>query len=136
MREYFILPPEIKPGSDRAFGLVFVAVFGIIGLWPLFYGGGVRAWAMGCAAGLLVLAFVAPGLLKPLNLAWTWLGYALHRVVTPLLMGILFFGLFMPMGLLLRLLGRRPLRLGFDRSAESYWIRREPPGPAPMDNQF
>lgn len=126
------------PGSERGFGLVFATVFAIIAAWPLMSGGGVRWWAAAVAGAFLVLALVVPQLLAPLNRLWFRFGLVLHRVVTPVIMGILFFLTVLPTGLMLRLFRKDPLSLRFDPAAKSYWIAREPPGPSPetMRNQF
>jgi hypothetical protein len=81
---------------------------------------------------------VRPGLLAGLNRQWTKLGVLLGKVVSPIALGLLFYCAIAPLGIVMRLAGKDPLRLKFDRAAESYWIRREPPGPAPdsMTNQF
>jgi hypothetical protein len=81
-----------------------------------------------------VVAFVAPDLFAPLNRAWFWVGQALHRVVNPVLMALIYFGSVVPTGLVLKLLGKDPLRLQRDRAAASYWVPRDPPGP--MTKQF
>jgi hypothetical protein len=129
---------EIKVGSDRSLGLVFAAVFVIVGLFPLWGGGAVRIWALGVAGVFAALALVAPRLLRPLNQAWFRFGQLLHKIVSPLIIGLLFFTTVTPTGLLMRLSGKDPLRLRFDPTAESYWIPREPPGPDPktMRQQF
>ena len=76
--------------------------------------------------------------LRPLNRLWFLLGMALHKVVNPLVMGFLFYLTVTPMALFMRLAGKDPLRLKFDRQAKSYWIKRQPAGPAPesMRRQF
>lgn len=129
---------DIKSSSDRAFGVVFAVVFGAIGLWPLAQGGALRLWAVGLAALFLVLALVWPTSLHPLNRLWTRLGLLLHAVVNPLVMGLLFFGTVLPIGLILRLRGKDLLNLRRDPKARSYWIERKPPGPQPetMIHQF
>ncbi|MCB2099762.1 MAG: hypothetical protein KDE22_02750 [Rhodobacterales bacterium] len=129
---------DVKVGSERAFGLVFAAVFTIIALVPLIKGADPRWWSLAVAAVFGVLAFVAPKVLRPLNLVWFKFGLLLHKIVSPLIMGLLFFVTVTPMALLLRLLGKDPLHRSFDPKADSYWIRRDPPGPAPetMKNQF
>jgi hypothetical protein len=73
-----------------------------------------------------------------LNAAWAKIGILMGRVVSPVVSGLLFFGVVTPTGLLLRLLGKDPLRLAPDRPASTYWIERRPPGPAPqtMSSQF
>ena len=125
-------------GSPRGFGIVFAAVFAVIGLWPLMDGEGVRVWALAAAAVFLVLALMRPSLLAPLNRIWLGLGAVLHRIVNPLVMGLMFFAVITPTALLLRLMGKDLLRLRFPPGAKSYWIPRQPPGPEPqsMRNQF
>ncbi|MBM3565043.1 MAG: hypothetical protein FJX42_02895 [Alphaproteobacteria bacterium] len=129
--EQFDRPDDVKAGSERAFGIVFAVVFALIGLWPLPATGGVRTWALIVAALFLAAAFLAPNVLKPLNRLWFLFGMLLHRIVSPLVMGLLFFLTVTPIALIMRLLGKDPLRLQFDRTAKSYWIKRTPPGPEP-----
>lgn len=131
---------DVKVGSDRTFGLVFAAFFTVVG--------GLKAWAghdliwigawLAGAAAVLGLALAVPGVLHPFNILWFRLGLLLHRVVSPIIMGLMFFVAITPTGLLMRLLGKRPLNLEFDPQAQSYWIARTPPGPPPasMKNQF
>jgi len=124
--------------SERSFGIVFTVVFTLIGLAPLLSDGGIRIWALAIAALFLILAFTAPKVLKPLNRAWMALGNLLHKVVSPLVLGLLFLVAVVPTGLFLRLARKDPLRLKFDRSAKTYWLDRAPPGPPPgsLKNQF
>ncbi len=128
----------LERGSERAFGVVFAAVFAAIGLWPLVAGDAMRAWALGAGVWFLVVALMRPALLRPLNRLWFRFGLLLNRIVNPLVMGLLFFLTMAPIGLVMRALGKDPLRLRFDRGARSYWIERRPPGPAPetMRQQF
>ncbi|MBC7952290.1 MAG: hypothetical protein H7Z12_10810 [Rhodospirillaceae bacterium] len=132
------LTGPVAMGSERSFGLVFAAVFAIIALWPLKAGGEMRLWALGAAAAFLLAALVVPRVLRPLNLVWFKFGLVLHCVVTPLVMGLLFFLTVTPVGMLMRATGKDPMRLKRDPAATSYWIMRTPPGPAPdsMKNQF
>lgn len=130
---------QVKMGSERGFGLVFAAVFAIVGLWPLFSGGPIRWWAMAVAAVFLVLAFVLPAILRPLNVVWFRFGMVLSRIMTPVVMGVLFVVTFVPMGVIMRTIGGKDLlRLKLEPDTRSYWIRRDPPGPEPqsMKNQF
>ena len=122
---------DVQGGSNRSFGLVFAVFFAIVGLVPLISGRGVRGWALGVAALFLALALIYPALLAPLARLWMKFGLLLHRIVSPIALGIMFFLVITPMGLLMRLFGKDPLRLRFDRSADSYWIPRDPPGPSP-----
>lgn len=129
---------EIQVGSERSFGIVFFVVFAVIGLWPLLGGNPVRLWSMAIAVGFLVAAFVFPRVLKPLNLLWFKFGILLHHVVTPLVMGLIFFVTVTPTGILMRLFGLDPMRMKRDPKRTSYWIVRDPPGPSPesLKNQF
>ncbi|MBI5164809.1 MAG: hypothetical protein HY985_13015 [Magnetospirillum sp.] len=129
---------DVQVGTDRSFGIVFAVVFAIIGLWPLVKGEPTRLWAVGAAVAFLLAALAVPRALRPLNLLWFKFGMLLHHVVTPLVMGLLFFATVTPTGILMRLSGKDPMRLKRDPAAASYWIVREPPGPAPesMKNQF
>lgn len=121
----------IEGSSDRSFGLVFTVFFLVVTSLPLFYGNGLRLWALGLAGAFLMLALTAPKLLSPFNRLWTRFGMLLHRVVSPLALGILFYGVVMPTGLLMRLFGKDLLRLRLDKSANSYWIQRRPSEPTP-----
>lgn len=128
----------VAPASDRSFGLVFAAVFAIIAAWPLLAGQAPRFWLLGLSSLFVLVAWLVPWLLKPLNIVWARLGELLHRVVTPVIMGIVFFLTVLPTGLIMRALGRDLLRLKRDKCAATYWINRQPPGPAPqsMTRQF
>ena len=129
---------EAKTSSDRSFGLTFAAVGAILGLWPLWHGQAPRWWLLGLVLALIVVSLAAPALLAPFNRVWQRIGLLLHRIVNPLVLGIVFYGVVTPLGLFLRARGKDPLRLSFDPSAASYWIERDPPGPAPksMNRQF
>lgn len=129
---------EVKGSSDRTFGLVFSTVFGIIALYPLLGSGMIRVWSLIVAGIFLLLALIVPSILAPANRLWMKFGELLHRMVSPLALGIVFYVAVLPTGLLLLLFGKDPLRLRLDPTAESYWIKREPPGPSPesLNNQF
>lgn len=129
---------EVKISSNRSFGLVFTVVFAIIGLLPLFSGHGLRTWALIVAAGIAAVTFLASDVLAPFNRLWAKFGLLLHRITSPLVLGIMFFGVITPMGWMMRALGKDLLRLKLDPAAPSYWIARTPPGPAPesLKDQF
>jgi hypothetical protein len=86
----------------------------------------------------MLLALIMPKVLAPLNRVWFRLGLLLHKIMTPLIMGVLFYLTITPIGLLMRILGKRPLDLDFDDRAASYWVHRSSPAPAPdsMKRQF
>jgi hypothetical protein len=97
-----------------------------------------RIWALAVAGAFLVVALARPALLGPMNRAWMAFANLLHKVITPVIMAILFYLTVTPTALLMRLFGKTPIPVQFDRHAKSYWIVRQPPGPAPesMKNQF
>jgi hypothetical protein len=138
MHEVFNRQEDIKPSSDRSFGLVVATFFLIVSLWPLIHGHSIRWWALGVSAVFLVLALLWTAALAPLNKLWTKLGVLLYGIVNPIVMALLFYGTVTPIAMLMRMLGKDPLRLCRDPDAASYWINRTPPGPAPesMKNQF
>lgn len=136
--ENFRRDEATRTGSNRTFGLLFFVVFLLIALWPLFKGRPVHGALLGVALAFLGTALVVPVWLAPLNRLWMKFGDLLHRIVSPVILGIMFFGVITPVGFLLRLAGKDLLRTRFDREAGSYWIRREPAGPEPssMKRQF
>lgn len=115
-------------GSDRTFGVVFAALFVVIAYWPLLKAGPVRLWALIVAAIFLGAALAMPRLLAPLNRLWTQFGLLLGRVVSPIVLFIVYCVAVVPTGLLMRLMGKDPLRRQFDATAKSYWIPRVPAG--------
>ncbi|MBL8341498.1 MAG: hypothetical protein JNL30_08520 [Rubrivivax sp.] len=129
---------HIEGSSDRSFGFVFAVVFVIIGLWPLLSSRGPRWWSLAIALGFAVVAVALPRLLAPLNRVWMKFGLLLAAVISPIALGILFYVVFTPIGLLMRLFGKDPLKLARDQDATSYWVPRAPPGPRPdsMKQQF
>jgi predicted membrane metal-binding protein len=129
---------EVKSGSDKSFGLVFGVVFAVIGLWPLLNVQPMRFWALVVSVLLVLLSYALPQILAPFNRLWFLFGRLLHKIVNPIIMGLIFYTTVTPTGLILRLLGKRPIPVKFDPDVESYWIKREPPGPTPesMSQQF
>ena len=83
---------DVKSGSDRSFGIVFAVVFAIIGLLPLWNGENIRVWALVIVSLFLGLAFIAPKVLSPLNRIWFLFGLLLHKIISPLVMGLIFLG--------------------------------------------
>ena len=127
-----------KGASDRSFGLVFAVVFATIGLWPLIGDGPVRIWACAVGTCFLAAAITRPRILAPLNRIWTRIGHFLHRIANFVILTLLFYLVITPTGLAVRLLGKDLLRLRFEPGVRSYWIERQPPGPAPetIKHQF
>jgi len=129
---------QAQASSDRVLGLVFATVFLAIALFPWLFGGGLRLWALVAGGAFATTALLLPSLLAPLNRVWTQFGMLLHKVMSPLVLGIMFFLVITPMGLVMRWLGKDPLRLHVDRELPSYWLDRSPRGPKPdtFSDQF
>lgn len=121
-------------GSPRGFGLTFAAVFALAGCWPLLSSAYPRLWALGVAAAFLLAALLVPGALQPLNRLWSRFGLLLGRIMTPVIMTLLFVVAVAPTAFVMRLLGHDPMRRR-RIDGPSYWIeRRQPPGS--MTDQF
>lgn len=138
LHEDFARQDEVVGSSDRAFGLTLAAACLLLGTIRLVLGHNYALWWLGAGLLLLGLALFWTAPLKPLNRLWLRLGLVLYRVVNPVVMLLLFVTTIIPIGALLRLAGKDPLRLRRDPATPSYWLPREPPGPDPksMINQF
>jgi hypothetical protein len=121
----------------RDFGLIVGGIFGGMGLWPLVWRGtSPRLWALALAVVLVVPALVAPRLLAPAHRVWMTLGWALGWVNTRILLGVVFYGVMTPMGVVMRLFGHDPMRRRLDPAAETYRVRCQPRPAAHMTRQF
>jgi hypothetical protein len=124
--------------SDRNFGLTTGTMLALIAVWKSYSG---SAWGLVCGGlgvTLIGCGLVRPKLLSPLNHIWLQFGLMLHRLTSPLVMAVLFYGTILPVGLLMRGFGKDPLRLRLNRAADSYWLPRtdvRPPSDA-MRQQF
>lgn len=129
---------DIEGSSDRAFGVVFAVFLLLVAAWPLLHAAAPRWWAGGLALLFGLAAALRPALLARLNRVWIRFGILLGRIIAPIALGLLFFGVLTPMSAIMRIAGKRPLRLAFESAEPTYWITRRPPGPAPesMTNQF
>lgn len=129
---------ESKPGSDRNFGLTMAAVAAILGSLPLLRGAAPHWILLIIAAAFAALSVAAPRLLFPLNYVWFRFGLLLHRIISPVVIGAVFFLCVTPIGVIMRWLGKDVLSLRRRPELPSYWIVRDPPGPEPgtMTNQF
>ena len=108
--------------SNRSFGLVFFIVFLIVALWPLKSGEDLRLWSLTLSIIFLILGIFNSKLLTPLNKLWMKFGMFLGLIVTPIVMGIVFFLVVTPMGLFMRIMGKDLLRLKSKKN--TYWIDR------------
>jgi hypothetical protein len=121
----------------RSFGLLVGGVFLFIGLWPLVWrGDAIRPWALTIAAILMPLGLLLPTFLAPLHKGWMAVGHVLGWVNTRIILGIVYYGLLVPMGLLMKMLGRDPMRRAFVPEMETYRVVRERRDPSHMKNMF
>jgi hypothetical protein len=139
--EDFRRSEPVEGASDRGFGLTVGGILLLIAavrVWLHGGGGALEAALAGIGAVLVLLGLVAPARLAGLNRAWTRLGLLLFKVVNPIALGLIYLTTIVPIGLIMRAAGHDPLRLKPEPQAASYWVRREPPGPAAstMTQQF
>ena len=125
---------EIKIGSNKSFGIVFFIVFLLIAIYPLINNGELRIWSLVVAIIFLILGLINSKVLTPLNKLWFKFGLLLGKVVSPLIMGIIFFLVVTPTGLIMRIIGKDLLNLKFNKK-KSYWIEKSGPK-SKMKNQF
>tara|TARA_B100000035_G_C20848921_1_gene486534 strand:- start:273 stop:659 length:387 start_codon:yes stop_codon:yes gene_type:complete len=121
--------------SNKSFGIVFFIVFLIIGLYPLINQDGIRIWAIIVSLIFLILGLINSNLLTPLNKLWIKFGILLGNIISPLVLGLIFFLVVLPTGLLMRILKKNFLGLKFDKNLKSYWINKEK-NLSSMKNQF
>jgi hypothetical protein len=130
---------ELKIGRKhlRSFGFIVAAGFTIIGLWPLvFRGDGVRTWALGIAIFMFTTGLIYPPVLKPLFRVWMAVGEVLGWVNTRIILALVYYGMIVPIGMLLRLMKNDPMQRSFDRSAASYRITRTKRPASHMQRQY
>ena len=125
---------EIKIGSNKSFGIVFFVVFLLIAIYPLINNGELRIWSSIIAIIFLILGLINSKVLTPLNKLWFKFGLLLGKIVSPLIMGIIFFLVVTPTGLIMRIIGKDLLNLKFNNK-KSYWIEKTGPK-SKMKNQF
>ena len=125
---------DVKISSNRSFGIVFFLVFLLIALYPLMFSGEIRSWSLIISFTFLVLGLLNSKILYPLNKLWFNFGIFLGKLISPLIMGLIFFLVVTPIGLIMRLLGKDVLNLKYNKN-RSYWIKKNGPK-SKMKNQF
>ena len=125
---------EIKIGSNKSFGIVFFTVFLLIAIYPLINNGELRIWSLVVAIIFFILGLVNSKVLTPLNKLWFKFGLLLGKVVSPLIMGIIFFFVVTPTAFIMRIIGKDLLNLKFN-DKKTYWIEKTDPK-SKMKNQF
>ena len=116
---------KIKISSNRNFGLVFFIIFLIVSLWPLTYEGPIRIWTVIISLVFLILGLMNSKLLTPLNKLWFKFGMILGAIVVPVVMGVVFFLVVTPIGLVMKIMGRDLLNKKYDKKKRTYWIKRD-----------
>lgn len=122
------MKPELP--SNRSFGWTFTGVFVLAGLYNAWHGGPWLGALLVLALATAAVTITRQGWLTPLNRAWMKLGELMGRVVSPVVLGVIFFAVFTPAGAIMRRCGRDSMSRRLDAAARSYWVKRDPPGPA------
>tara|TARA_Y100000591_G_scaffold310829_1_gene313540 strand:+ start:320 stop:703 length:384 start_codon:yes stop_codon:yes gene_type:complete len=125
---------NIKIGSNKSFGVVFSIVFLIVALYPVLNNNSIRTWSIILSLIFLILGLLNSPILSPLNKIWFYFGIFLGKIVSPLIMAIIFFIVVTPIGFIMRLLKKDILNLSFNNN-KTYWIKKDGPK-SKMKNQF
>ena len=125
---------DVKTSSNRSFGIVFFVVFLLIALYPITYSEEIRVWSLIISLIFLILGLLKSKILTPLNKFWFKFGIFLGKIISPVIMGIIFFLVVTPIGLIMRLLRKDVLKLKYNNN-KSYWIEKSGPK-SKMKNQF
>lgn len=118
---------KIKISTNRNFGLIFFIIFLIVSFWPLMHSEPIRIWAIFVSLFFLILGLTDSKILTPLNKLWFKFGIILGNVVSPIVMGLIFFLVVTPIGLFMKIIGKDFLNLKYDNKKKTYWIKRDKP---------
>ena len=116
---------KINISSNRSFGLVFFVIFLIVALWPLKYEEDIRLWSLVISIIFFILGVINSKLLTPLNKLWFKFGILLGSIVSPIVMGVVYFAVVTTIGVLMRLLGKDLLKTTKTKSISTYWMKRD-----------
>ena len=125
---------DVKIGSNRSFGIVFFIVFFLIAIYPLINQGEIRIWSLLISLLFLILGIINSKILLPLNKVWFKFGIFLGKIISPFIMGVIFFLVVTPIAFLMRMLKKDLLNLKYNKNS-SYWIEKTDPK-STMKNQF
>ena len=125
---------DIKIGSNRSFGIVFFIVFLLIAIYPLINNEELRIWSLIIAIIFLILGLINSKVLTPFNKLWFKFGLLLGKIISPVIMGVIFFLVVTPIAFIMRIIGKDLLNLKFNKN-KSYWIEKIGPK-SKMKNQF
>ncbi len=125
---------NVKISSNRSLRIVFFIVFLLIALYPLIYSENIRIWSLIISLVFLLLGTINPRILTPLNILWMKFGLFLGKIVSPIIIGLIFFSVVTPTGLIMRIFKKDLINLKFNND-KSYWINKNDPK-SNMKNQF
>ena len=123
-----------KKDTNRSFGILFFIVFSIISIWPVLSGGELRLWSFIVAIIFLIMGITKSRFLTPFNRAWIKFGELLGVIISPLIMGLVYFLVVLPIGILMRAFGKDLLSLKFNKNIKTYWNKKE--AKTNFDKQF
>ena len=126
---------NIKISSNRNFGLVFFFIFLVVSIWPLTHNESPRIWSAIISLAFLILVLTRSKLLTPLNRLWAKFGIILGSIIAPIVMGVVFFLVITPIGLVMKIIGKDLLSIKYDKKKETYWVKRDKPT-STMKQQF
>jgi len=130
-----LIKSNIKISSNRNFGLVFFFIFLVVSIWPLTHNESPRIWSAIISLAFLILVLTRSKLLTPLNRLWAKFGIILGAIIAPIVMGVVFFLVVTPIGLVMKIIGKDLLSIKYDKKKETYWIKRDKPT-STMKQQF
>lgn len=129
--------PKVREKELRNFGLLVGGVLSAIGFWPmLFQEAAVRQWAVGVGGFLIACGSLLPQVLAPIHKGWMWVGHMLGWINTRILLGIVFYGIVTPTGIVIRLIGKDTMRQGFLETSSTYRMIKQPRPRSHMRRQF
>jgi hypothetical protein len=130
-----LIKSNIKISSNRNFGLVFFFIFLVVSIWPLTHNESPRIWSAIISLAFLILVLTRSKLLTPLNRLWAKFGIILGSIIAPIVMGVVFFLVVTPIGLVMKIIGKDLLSIKYDKKKETYWVKRDRPT-STMKQQF
>ena len=130
-----LIKSNIKISSNRNFGLVFFFIFLVVSIWPLTHNESPRIWSAIISLAFLILVLTRSKLLTPLNRLWAKFGIILGAIIAPIVMGVVFFLVITPIGLVMKIIGKDLLSIKYDKKKETYWVKRDRPT-STMKQQF
>jgi len=116
---------NIQTSSNKSFGIVFFLVFFIVGVYPLLNQGEIRIWSIIISIIFLFLGIFNSKILTPFNKFWVKFGIILGKFVSPIILGLIFFFVVLPTGLIMRMIKKNFLGVKFDKNLKTYWVKKE-----------